>query len=114
MNGMILTLFPSFLDTQIRPREMHFVAQEHLLSRQNVCGIVAYCGNDECAPFLMEGLHILENRGYDSAGISSLRNGTITTTKYASIGTTSDALDRLETHLNVLLIILFIRYLFVY
>lgn len=45
-----------------------------------MCGIVAYIGNQEAYPIIIEGLKRLEYRGYDSAGISVL-NGKITTVK---------------------------------
>ena len=45
-----------------------------------MCGIVAYVGNKEAFPIIIEGLKRLEYRGYDSAGIS-LMNGDITTIK---------------------------------
>jgi glucosamine--fructose-6-phosphate aminotransferase (isomerizing) len=35
-----------------------------------MCGIVAYVGNKDCAPILVEGLRRLEYRGYDSAGLA--------------------------------------------
>jgi len=35
-----------------------------------MCGIVAYLGNKEAQPLLLEGLHRLEYRGYDSSGIA--------------------------------------------
>ncbi len=35
-----------------------------------MCGIVAYVGNKQVAPLLIEGLKRLEYRGYDSAGIA--------------------------------------------
>src|ERR1039457_1795547 len=34
-----------------------------------MCGIIAYIGPREAFPILMKGLHRLEYRGYDSAGI---------------------------------------------
>jgi glutamine---fructose-6-phosphate transaminase (isomerizing) len=39
-----------------------------------MCGIVGYIGRQDAAPILMEGLHRLEYRGYDSAGIAVVRN----------------------------------------
>ena len=40
-----------------------------------MCGIVGYVGAKEAAPLLLEGLKRLEYRGYDSAGIATLSNG---------------------------------------
>src|SRR5918998_1049422 len=40
-----------------------------------MCGIIGYVGPRECRELLMEGLRRLEYRGYDSAGLSVLRNG---------------------------------------
>jgi glucosamine--fructose-6-phosphate aminotransferase (isomerizing) len=37
-----------------------------------MCGIVAYCGEKEAQPLLLEGLHRLEYRGYDSSGLAIL------------------------------------------
>jgi glucosamine--fructose-6-phosphate aminotransferase (isomerizing) len=39
-----------------------------------MCGIVAYLGRREAFPILMKGLHRLEYRGYDSAGIAILNS----------------------------------------
>lgn len=41
-----------------------------------MCGIVAYIGSKEAYPIVLKGLHRLEYRGYDSAGIA-LQNGTL-------------------------------------
>ena len=35
-----------------------------------MCGIVGYVGKQDAAPILLEGIHRLEYRGYDSAGIA--------------------------------------------
>jgi glucosamine--fructose-6-phosphate aminotransferase (isomerizing) len=42
-----------------------------------MCGIVAYIGERPACPILMNGLKRLEYRGYDSAGLALLENGTI-------------------------------------
>ena len=61
-----------------------------------MCGIVGFIGNDNCVNYLLDGLSILENRGYDSAGIASLSpEKAIITTKFASRGT-ADAIDALK------------------
>ena len=35
-----------------------------------MCGIVGYVGSDQATPFLINGLKLLEYRGYDSAGVA--------------------------------------------
>jgi glucosamine--fructose-6-phosphate aminotransferase (isomerizing) len=42
-----------------------------------MCGIIGYVGSRECRDLLLEGLQRLEYRGYDSAGISLVTNGSI-------------------------------------
>jgi glucosamine--fructose-6-phosphate aminotransferase (isomerizing) len=42
-----------------------------------MCGIVGYIGRQDAAPILIEGLHRLEYRGYDSAGIAVVRSGAL-------------------------------------
>lgn len=39
-----------------------------------MCGIVGYIGTQEAYPILIKGLHRLEYRGYDSAGVAILNN----------------------------------------
>ena len=42
-----------------------------------MCGIVGYIGQEQAAPFLLEGLSRLEYRGYDSAGICVNQGGVL-------------------------------------
>ena len=42
-----------------------------------MCGIVGYIGGKAAAPLLLDGLKKLEYRGYDSAGIAVVNNGSI-------------------------------------
>ena len=61
-----------------------------------MCGIVGYTGVKDCIEILMEGLKMLEYRGYDSAGISILDGNCIRTIK--SKGTLSNLKERLEAY----------------
>ncbi len=40
-----------------------------------MCGIIGYVGARQAQPILIEGVKRLEYRGYDSAGIATLKNG---------------------------------------
>ena len=42
-----------------------------------MCGIIGYIGQKQVLPILIDGLRRLEYRGYDSAGVAVVRNGTI-------------------------------------
>ncbi len=42
-----------------------------------MCGIIGIIGKNDVAPLLIEGLRRLEYRGYDSAGIATLVNGSV-------------------------------------
>ena len=46
-----------------------------------MCGIVAYIGSKPALPILINGLKRLEYRGYDSAGVSVVSGGKLTTVK---------------------------------
>src|SRR6516164_7458174 len=40
-----------------------------------MCGIVGYVGQQVAEPILVEGLHRLEYRGYDSSGLVTITDG---------------------------------------
>jgi glucosamine--fructose-6-phosphate aminotransferase (isomerizing) len=64
-----------------------------------MCGIVGYLGRESFIEYIISGLKLLQNRGYDSAGISCINNGDLITTKYASTNT-NDSLAQLEENIN--------------
>ncbi|UOQ98032.1 glutamine--fructose-6-phosphate transaminase (isomerizing) [Hymenobacter sp. 5317J-9] len=66
-----------------------------------MCGIVAYLGHREACPIILKGLHRLEYRGYDSAGVALL-NGDLNV--YKKKGKVSDLeafISTKDTHAKV-------------
>src|SRR5688500_7061056 len=63
-----------------------------------MCGIIGYIGPRDAAPILMQGLHRLEYRGYDSAGIAVARGGKLKLHK--SKGKVRDLASRLPATLR--------------
>ncbi|MBR9977416.1 MAG: glutamine--fructose-6-phosphate transaminase (isomerizing) [Bacteroidetes bacterium] len=61
-----------------------------------MCGIVGYIGLQEVAPIIIDGLKRLEYRGYDSAGLAVLTNGTVNILKRA--GKVADLETLVEMH----------------
>jgi glucosamine--fructose-6-phosphate aminotransferase (isomerizing) len=59
-----------------------------------MCGIVGYIGKRDASPVLVEGLHRLEYRGYDSAGVALVHRGRLQVTKTA--GRVQDLRDKLD------------------
>ncbi len=58
-----------------------------------MCGIVAYLGNKNSYPIILEGLKRLEYRGYDSAGIALLNGGLNIYKKKGKVQELSDFTD---------------------
>src|SRR5947207_14418187 len=48
-----------------------------------MCAIIGYVGRRDAAPILVEGLHRLEYRGYDSAGVAVQNGAGVVVTKLA-------------------------------
>src|SRR5688572_943732 len=55
-----------------------------------MCGIIGYTGTRPCQEILLAGLQKLESRGYDSAGLSMVENGGVTSVR--AVGSPSVAL----------------------
>lgn len=65
-----------------------------------MCGIIGVVGDTDSVSIIIDGLSILESRGYDSAGVATVSDaGTIVTTKFAS-GIAPDAIVKLREHIN--------------
>lgn len=64
-----------------------------------MCGIVAYTGTEEASTYLLNGLGRLEYRGYDSAGIALMRDGTLDVIKRrGKVSELKDACTALSPH----------------
>src|SRR3989338_8781054 len=60
-----------------------------------MCGIIGYFGKEKAAPILVKGLKNLEYRGYDSAGFSTIDNGTLLIAK------DTGKLNEIELKINI-------------
>jgi glucosamine--fructose-6-phosphate aminotransferase (isomerizing) len=65
-----------------------------------MCGIIGYLGNESFNKYVLNGLWLLINRGYDSVGISTISDGEIMTIKYANDSVDKISLNSLEDQLK--------------
>lgn len=66
-----------------------------------MCGITGYVGGKNAVPILLEGLLKLEYRGYDSAGIALLKNGTMRVCKKKGrVGTLAEEVGKMKFSAN--------------
>ena len=64
-----------------------------------MCGIIAILSNINIIQNAIDGLTQLQNRGYDSAGVSFISNNKIETYKFASTNK-MDSIDKLASVVN--------------
>ncbi|CAD2111976.1 glutamine--fructose-6-phosphate aminotransferase [isomerizing], putative [Plasmodium vinckei] len=65
-------------------------------NKASCCGIMAYLGDGDASKILIDGIEILQNRGYDSCGMSTIdKSNSLKTTKYAS-SSASNAIEKLR------------------
>jgi len=67
--------------------------------RTFMCGIVGYLGKESFSNYILSGLKLLQNRGYDSAGITTINDSCLVTKKFASTNT-NDSLCQLENNIK--------------
>src|SRR5207249_5027211 len=59
-----------------------------------MCGIIGYIGPKDVVPVLIDGLRRLEYRGYDSAGVAVVRNGSVSLRRSAGkLSNLEDVID---------------------
>ena len=63
-----------------------------------MCGIVGYLGIENYYDYIINGLKLLQNRGYDSAGITYIYDNNLTTKKYSS-SQISNSIELLENNI---------------
>jgi len=68
-----------------------------------MCGITAYIGKFGAFKYIIDGLTILQNRGYDSAGITTINRsgGKFVTTKFANDPGTTNSLEKIRAHASL-------------
>ena len=63
-----------------------------------MCGIIGYLGEDSSFDYILNGLYKLQNRGYDSAGILSIKDSNFLIDKIVLDNTTNNGLDEFNKY----------------
>lgn len=63
-----------------------------------MCGIVGYVGKQNAVPVILSGLYKLEYRGYDSAGIAAIENGSNNLKVIKTKGRIKDLDDKIKSY----------------
>lgn len=98
------SLVSSFLAAaSIAAATVAFTSLPHDAHTTECCGIVGVVGTSDhgdAREFLLDGLTILKNRGYDSAGIATIpsKGGEMHITKFASDGDKADSIELVGKH----------------
>jgi hypothetical protein len=76
------------------------MTENHKSDCCGIVGVVATKAHGDAREFLLDGLTILKNRGYDSAGIATVPadGGEMSITKYASDGDKADSIELVGRH----------------
>lgn len=66
-----------------------------------MCGIIAYLGNRQAYPILLEGLRRLEYRGYDSAGVALINGEMLTFKKKGKVNELAEMVASHDTNATI-------------
>lgn len=96
----LLLAAATVLGADVQDGESNTKLASFFQSIAHACGIVGVVGDGDVNNLLMEGLQVMKNRGYDSAGVATVADDELLVTKYASRETTADSIDLLMREIS--------------